>query len=1097
MADQMRRWNGTEWVPLAAVQGDPSYYEVDTMLDVQNSMGSYGLGKKVMTRGYYSVGDGGGAEYIISSTQLPWSIPLGSNRFANIIKTDYVNYRMFGATLTGTRNADTQDIKKAHLYADSNFTWDENKSKVFHTWVKNHDGIIRVTETIYCSGNVDLSGSTIIVDDVSSTWFGTYVWGQNASEYYSYNFYPELRNSMKEGAYRLEGLDEFPENVVMHLTETHYEIRDDDGYLYDVNKGELMVHKQGGIFSTALGSDWDKAGGTLIFNENENEFMTTELVVQYTYLTSVHRTFIGCEVIFDGNPNNYCSVIWIKGHNCTVRDFTFRPKPHVLANTAFKNSMIYVWGSYKVTIKNCNGMNASGKITPEVPTPTSGYAIRAFQACDLVIEDCNIMGIWGSISVSSTKNCYMSRVTCNRIDVHDYIVNLFVNACIVYSHMFQIGYGSGSCVISDSVFYYQHIPEERYPTPYLFALQTGYGRIFNGKIAIQNCKMIFLTKNTPKEFSLIWARFRPDARSVERKYRFPDITIRDFSIDTVDPDSLSIIICDFRGQTKNNTSAIMPPITSNIAFSGTTKWQKVIETRNFSEGVYYFEGEIIRKMDRYLDSKGKTVFHSIEYYNVLSDDKMVLDGGQIRAMRLLPVLDPITGEPMLDPQGNPIMKEQIVKDEIVTTRIYAPYFMPGARYNTVQGTNFVVAIGSKFFPEEVFTGNTGSKTAGDFPTHKSGDVWYGDDYGDGFFLRHETDNITVPDWRPNMSVTTGQYFTIETKVFQAVAGGTTGSQLLEDVEWLSTRNWGSASVKYIGSLWMPGTWAPETGVILVYSNPGYNQSDFKYNMYRVVKKDGRTLGDNLLSVSGIMLDGGITWERTSQSTSQTWSANTAYNVGAVVSINGVAHRVISNSTMNMPKRMVFNNIVHNSLSNPYLFNFEAGTSVKVAGQMKVVVDSMDELAGISKQNRPFFGLASNPQPAYATIEQSFNDSEIVFATYDFVAGAQRWSRQNVNRSLPNINIGRLEIVNNNSFDVNYNFYESYDYGSFAWTELLNIRVNAGDSIDRYIMLSGTRNDFVVQTRAATSSVLIDAPNSVIRIVFSNKTNNQSPDIICP
>ena len=542
-SEQLRRWNGSSWVSVT-LPSSSEYVYVNTLSEAV----AYSVGQKVISRGYYSPGDGGGGEYIVSSSQLPWSIPLGSSKYANIIKEDYVNYRMFGATLTGTRDQDTQDIKKCHQYADSIFTWDQNNAKVFHCWVKNNGGIIRVTETIYCSGNVDLSGSTIIVDDVSASWFGTYVWGQNSSEYYSYNFNPELRTSMKEGAYRLEGLDGFPENVVMHLTETHYEIRDDDGYLYDVNKGELMVHKQGGIFSTALGSDWDRAGGTLIFNEGENAFMTTELVVQYTYLTSVHREFIGCEVIFDGDANNYCSVIWVKGHNCTVRDFTFRPKPHVLANTAFKNSMIYVWGSYKVTIRNCNGMNASGKITPEVPTPTSGYAIRAFQACDLVIEDCNIMGIWGSISVSSTKNCYMSRVTCNRIDVHDYIVNLFVNACIVYSHMFQIGYGSGSCVISDSVFYYQHIPEERYPTPYLFALQTGYGRIFNGKIAIQNCKMIFLTKDTPKEFSLIWARFRPDARSVERKYRFPDITIRDFSIDTVTPDALNIIVCDFRGQ---------------------------------------------------------------------------------------------------------------------------------------------------------------------------------------------------------------------------------------------------------------------------------------------------------------------------------------------------------------------------------------------------------------------------------------------------------------------------------------------------------------------------------------------------------------------
>ena len=432
----------------------------------------------------------------------------------------------------------------------------------------------------------------------------------------------------------------------------------------------------------------------------------------------------------------------------------------------------------------------------------------------------------------------------------------------------------------------------------------------------------------------------------------------------------------------------MPPITSDIAFSGTTKWQKVIETRNFSDGVYYFEGELIRKMERYLDSKGKTVFHSIEYHYVLSDNKMALDeAGDIRAMRLLPVLDPITGVPVLDPiTGDPIMEEQIVEDEDVVTRIYAPYFMPGAQYNTTINQNFVVAIGSKFFPEEVFTGNTGLKAAGDFPTHKSGVVWYGDNFGDGFFLQHEQDNVTVPDWRPFMALTPGQYFTIETKVFQCITGGTTGGQLLEDVEWLSTRTWGSASVKYIGSLWMPGTWAPETGVILVYSNPGYNGSDFTYNRYRVAQKDGRVLGDNLLSVSGIMLDGGITWERTAQSPSSSWSPNTAYSEGAVVSINGAAHRAISTSVMNMPKRLTFSNIVHTSLINPYLFSFEAGTSVKINGQTKVVIDTTDEYSGLSVGNRPFFGLSSNPQPAYATIETPYQDNEVVYQTYSFTIG---------------------------------------------------------------------------------------------------------------
>ena len=205
------------------------------------------IGQKFTTVGYYEAEDGGQAEYLIEDVEYPWSIPLGGGKFANIQNKDYVSYRMFGAKLDGTVD-DTPLIKKAHLYADSNYYFDSNNAKVFTCDVVNHKGIIHITDTIRCSSNVDLSGSTLIVDDESSAWFGSYVWGQNASEHYSINPNSEMKASLKEGRFKLDGMTSLPPNTVLAMEETHYEIRDDDGYLYDVNKGELMVHRQKGSF---------------------------------------------------------------------------------------------------------------------------------------------------------------------------------------------------------------------------------------------------------------------------------------------------------------------------------------------------------------------------------------------------------------------------------------------------------------------------------------------------------------------------------------------------------------------------------------------------------------------------------------------------------------------------------------------------------------------------------------------------------------------------------------------------------------------------------------------------------------------------------
>lgn len=495
-------------------------------------------------------------------------------------------------------------------------------------------------------------------------------------------------------------------------------------------------------------------------------------------------------------------------------------------------------------------------------------------------------------------------------------------------------------------------------------------------------------------------------------------------------------------------------------------------TKDWVEGSQYKQGDIVRKMDSKIDNDGKTIFYNIEYF-VVEEDGIYEDTSGFR-------------------------------------KLYAPYYSPGADYNTIANEDYVVVNGSKWREEYVFSGNMGKHTSGNYPSHFNGVEWVGDTFGrEGLYLEFIEENIIVQEWEGGRNVEIGDLFTFNyTKVFEVTKSGQLSPEPIQSSKWLEKVANGTSEIRYVGSVWVPGTWLPEDGVALVYSNPGYSGEDFGYNMYKVLYSDGTVYGDNLLPASGICLDGGITWMKTDKSTDEIWKPNYGYSEGDIANINSVPHEVVNVQKLNMGKNIIFDNIIHKSKILPYIFTFSNDIEVDGYGDTKVVVNSLDYytdvLFGRNNFITPNLSIVENYSKDYSkTINELLNRVEIlersmeeVYLTLYFTQnGIGRWDLGRVNLEEPTKVIGRLEIINNNEETINFNFYESYDYGNFNWISLKDIELLPGERGVEYIQLSGDRNDFVCQTYINGEKV--DTSNCVLKLVFSDKTNETEPTIICP
>ena len=519
---------------------------MDTLADLKSNV-NLAAGARVRTRGRNAIDDDGGAEYVISASTKGkgWAVPMANGLYALIDQKNWVTYRMFGALLNGIDDDDPY-MRHTHEYANSIYTYDQTgEIKIYPCRVEQHDGIIyrKQIGIILVYTDMDLSGATILIDDNSASWNGWYWIGDSRGVYYSYSLNEDQKSQLTEGSHYFRMNDNtLPANTVIRLSEEPYACRDDCGYKYTVSRYELLAHDMHGICSGPLTTNWVTASGNTLtvtgrhtdLNQVEHSgtaSYTTKYAISYNYVSPKRLTIKGCDVVINANANTYAALLYVHRHNTVVQDFTIRPHRDSLRNSRFRNSVFYARDCYNITFENIRGLNVAGRNDGAAFTATSGYLIRATNCMDVTVRNCRLTGYWGATAMDNVKDVKFYNCELNRIDVHDYFSNLYIDNCIIHSHGVQIGFGSGICSVTNTTFYCLPIKDMSYDETFV-TLNATYGRVFYGTLILENIHIV-ADPDSGNPLNLLSCWFTPDANSLSDIFVFklPEIRFRNITVE--------------------------------------------------------------------------------------------------------------------------------------------------------------------------------------------------------------------------------------------------------------------------------------------------------------------------------------------------------------------------------------------------------------------------------------------------------------------------------------------------------------------------------------------------------------------------------------
>lgn len=979
------------------------------------------------TLGYYTAQDGGGAEYLCqylwSAVAYPWAVDLGERdaieyryvlrpdgtpettadgaykvmtdadgkpipvyeadgvtpkkrHLYAMIRNQAVNYRMFGALLDGVAD-DGEAIRLAHRYQHDTYTIEpETERRYYPVRVENHEGIIRKSGNtpIACVGNIDLSGSELWITDENAAWYGFYLWGDNDERSLTYEPTESARASWQRDKFvaDLSGKDgDIRANSIIHLQETPYAVRDDGGYLYSEPRYELMLHTADGVLANPFGEDWTNAGGMEIAapysdygtHETKSETLFSKFEIKYERLPSAQYTFSGCRVKLAVSADKYCTVLWCKCHNAHIRGFTIQPETSQLHNTVFKSAMIYLFGVYNAEVSDIVGFNAAGKKDGDV-NGTSGYVIRATNCLNLHIHDVSVQGYWGATAMNCVKNVHVERVSINRIDVHNYFYNLYIDKCHLFNHGVQIGEGRGVCQITNSDFYMDTLAGDSYPSAHILSFNTTYGRIFSGKVLIENCRA-YVRDGNLHEFDVCKADISPEAVSTLPELRFPEITVRGCSFYAYDP-ATRLVYLDIAGSRNCRTSANPPTSLKDHCRdtgnddTGTLAWVCVGYGVDWASGnaatpTSVKKGQFVRTYDSYKTAEGTTAFYNVHYFAVMQD-------GTLPEMTSANRPNDYSGAEFELPGG--VTLKHVTDGEWLGRKAYAA----GDACYTER---------SYFVPPLCYVCTAAGTSNGYRPVHTSGTVLEGVDiYPQNLDACNWTavaprSAFVTADFTAGMTVTEGNVLYAEGRLYKVIRGGRLGSTPPQQTNWTDSFTEGTAVLLFQGMKWSAKSWRAMGSYCISRAEDG---TDW---VYQLSEHAGITSGSEPVRGNGRVVDGDIIWQNddTQTATKGAWAAQTGYSVGDVVSSGGHCYRCVSDGRLEMPGQIVLEDISTN-MTGGEIAAFYTGTDIPAKlgenGKFTLRVNNLD---CCTLPTGTWFGHEENPAPAVLDVQAALKKLE--------------------------------------------------------------------------------------------------------------------------
>ena len=984
---------------------------------LENGVKGMSDGTACKTMGYHRPFDGGGANYLVrylwSPSSYPWAIDLGATDETEyeliyrkdgtpevdadgnyVLKKDaqgkpiplyeneghtpkkkhlyaliaeaVVNYRQFGAKLDGVTD-DEKALRLCHQYQKATFTIEPlTGRKHYGVRVENHEGIIRKdnSDPILCCGNIDLSGSKLLLKDDNAAWYGFYLWGDNEEDYQAFEPLKETTDSFIKDNFVIKTAGNYSTlhpNALLFLKEEPYAVRDDGGYLYSEPRYELLLHTMDGLLTSPLTYDWNNPGGLEIsstVSDYNSHAVTTQTVnshfkCSYTMLPATHYHFVGCDVELQTSANKYCCVLWCKCHNAHIRGFNFIPNANELHNTRFKNAMIYLWGAYNVEVSDIVGFNAAGKKKGS-KNGTSGYVLRVTNCLNVHLHDISVQGYWGATAMNCVKDVHVTRVSINRLDIHNYFYNLYIDQCNLFNHAIQIGEGRGIVQITNSNFYINKLEADSYPNAHLLEFNLTYGRIFEGRVLIEGCN-VYLKDPDGKQFDVCKIDFSPEAVSTLDTYRFPDVTIRDCHFYSYNPDTYLVYFM-VAGKRNCKTSTKGPSVMEGVSrdlgnnAKGTLVWRYVGRGIDWNSGAVpdgaelnVVPGQYIRTYKKFLDTGGKTAFYDFRYF-------LVTQAGR------LPV--PTADNAPTDESGAAF--------DLGTAKVrhVTRHRWEAARSYAVGDTCFTES--SAWLPVCCYVCTAAGTSNGWRPTHTEGRVIEGEEVYpknlDACYWQYEkrADAFITKNFAPRMEVMEGDVLYADHRIYQVVESGTLTEVPPLDTGWLGSFREGTARLSFIGKDWSPVTWWARGAYCLSHDAVGTPQ------VYQLVDQDGTTSGQIPVPGNGRCVDGDMIWQHTTAAATKEWKPQTQFFEGDVVSYAGNNYRCVFDGRLELPHQINIENITTNIKGSGDVFAFwEKGTDVPTklgaSGAWKIKVDNVD-CYRFRTFASGYFGHAGNPAP---------------------------------------------------------------------------------------------------------------------------------------